>query len=93
MNWLEVLACPCVAVLGASFPIGALADTIVTVDIKANGSDGPVTLNTGNTYTYSWSSTNATSCELVLPSPIPSGISIEHPQCERIVSGTTIEDP
>ncbi len=46
---------------------------VVTADIKANGSDGPVNLNTGDTYTYSWSSSNATSCQMT--SPITSGIS------------------
>ncbi len=59
-------------VLSASFPLGALADTIVTVDIKANGSDGPITITDGDSYTYNWTSSNATSCQLT--SPVNSGI-------------------
>ncbi len=51
-----------------------LSNPVVTVDIKANGSDGPVTLINGEPYTYTWNSTHATSC--VLTSPINSGISI-----------------
>ena len=46
----------------------------VTVDVKANGSDGPVTINSGDAYTYTWNSTNATSC--LETSPINSGISL-----------------
>ncbi|MDB5254273.1 MAG: secreted agglutinin [Parcubacteria group bacterium] len=42
--------------------------TLPTVDVKANGSDGPVTLNPGQTFTYTWVSTNATSCDLTSPS-------------------------
>jgi hypothetical protein len=49
------------------------APAIVTADIKANGSNGPVNLNIGDTFTYTWSSANATSCQLVSPST--SGIS------------------
>jgi len=45
----------------------------LSADIKANGSDGPVNLNTGDTYTYSWTSTNVTACQLT--SPVASGIS------------------
>ncbi|KND48823.1 MAG: T1SS secreted agglutinin RTX [Parcubacteria bacterium C7867-005] len=47
--------------------------TTPTVDIKANGSDGPVTLNSGDTYTYSWTSANATSC--LQTAPINAGVS------------------
>jgi len=61
-----------VFVLGASFPLGALADTIVTVDIKANGSDGPITITDGDSYSYDWTSSNATSCQIT--SPANSGI-------------------
>ncbi len=61
-----------VFVLGASFPLGALADTIVTVDIKANGSDGPITITDGDSYSYDWSSLNASSCQIT--SPANSGI-------------------
>ncbi len=45
-----------------------------TIDVKANGSDGPVTLNSGDTYTYTWNSTNATACEQT--SPVTSGITL-----------------
>jgi hypothetical protein len=44
----------------------------VTVDIKANGQDGTVTLAPGTPYTYTWTSTNATACQLT--SPAASGI-------------------
>ncbi|HPN67324.1 MAG TPA: hypothetical protein PLZ62_01580 [bacterium] len=33
-----------------------------TVDLKANGSDGPVTINSGDNITMNWTITNATSC-------------------------------
>ena len=33
-----------------------------TADIKANGSDGPVTIQSGTQATISWTSTNATAC-------------------------------
>jgi alpha-tubulin suppressor-like RCC1 family protein len=33
-----------------------------TVDVKVNGSDGPVNLTTQDTFTVSWTSTNANSC-------------------------------
>ncbi|MDB5194341.1 MAG: secreted agglutinin [Parcubacteria group bacterium] len=57
--------------LAASAPSGGSSP--VTADIKINGSDGPVTINNGDAYTYSWSSTNATACQLT--SPAASGIS------------------
>jgi hypothetical protein len=41
-------------------------DGIVTVDVKANGQNGPVTL-TGASYTYTWTSQNATGCQQTLP--------------------------
>ncbi len=47
---------------------------LVTVDVVANGSDGPVILNNGQPYVYTWNSTNATYCEQT--SPISSGISV-----------------
>ncbi len=34
----------------------------VTVDIRANGSDGPLTINYGDPLTISWTSSNAQSC-------------------------------
>ena len=36
--------------------------SLATVDMKANGSDGPITINSGTAATLSWTSTNATSC-------------------------------
>src|SRR3990167_8720944 len=47
----------------------------VSTDIKINGSDGPVVLNSEKSYTYSWSSNNATACTLNSPSGV-SGISL-----------------
>ncbi len=47
---------------------------VVTVDIKANGSDGPVTINNGDSYVYTWVSTNATSCDFT--SPFPSSVTL-----------------
>ncbi|MEK7186980.1 MAG: hypothetical protein AAB690_01550, partial [Patescibacteria group bacterium] len=53
-----------------------------TADIKANNSDGPVTITSGDSYTLSWSSSNATSCEIT--SPALSGVSL---------SGSSTIDP
>src|SRR3989344_5411786 len=39
--------------------------TPLTVDIKVNDLDGPVTINNGDSYIYSWTSTGATSCILI----------------------------
>jgi len=36
----------------------------VTADIKANGSDGPITINYNTSATIAWSSANATSCSI-----------------------------
>ncbi len=44
-----------------------------TIDVKVNGSDGPVTLNSSDTYTYTWASTDALACDQT--SPVTSGIS------------------
>ncbi|MHB0978160.1 MAG: hypothetical protein ACYC1K_02020 [Minisyncoccota bacterium] len=44
----------------------------LTVDIKANSSNGPITINSGDSYTYAWTSIKATSCQLT--SPANSGI-------------------
>ena len=46
----------------------------MTADIKANGSDGPVTINNGTDYSYTWTSTGATACTLTAPNGV-SGIS------------------
>lgn len=51
-----------------------VGSTTPTVDVKANGSDGPVTLNSGDTFTYDWTSTNATACQQI--SPTTTGISL-----------------
>src|SRR3989344_4189812 len=40
---------------------------VVTVDIKGNDSDGPITINNDDSYTYSWISTGATACILTSP--------------------------
>ncbi|OGY99603.1 MAG: hypothetical protein A2945_03085 [Candidatus Liptonbacteria bacterium RIFCSPLOWO2_01_FULL_52_25] len=36
--------------------------TTITADIKANNSDGPITIQSGNSATLTWTSANATSC-------------------------------
>lgn len=43
------------------------APEVVTADIKANGSDGPVTINSGDSWNYSWTSSNATACVITSP--------------------------
>ena len=48
---------------------------VVTADIKANGSDGPVTITSGDSWNYTWTSSNATSCQLTSPSGV-SGVSL-----------------
>ena len=53
------------AVLISGLPISASA--ALGADIKANGSDGPVTITNGDSFTYSWSSSNATACTLTSP--------------------------
>ncbi|MHB1330718.1 MAG: HYR domain-containing protein [Minisyncoccota bacterium] len=35
---------------------------VLSVDVKANGSDGPLVIDFGETYIYSWETTNADSC-------------------------------
>src|SRR3989344_3368368 len=61
------------AFLVASFSIYSLTGRVtategeespVSVDIRANDSDGPVVLGPGDTYTYSWDSLNAAFCTL-----------------------------
>ena len=51
-----------------------VAPVAPTIDVQANGSNGPVTLNAGDTYTYTWNSTNSTACEQT--SPVTSGITL-----------------
>ncbi|MDP2789048.1 MAG: hypothetical protein Q8O46_03300 [bacterium] len=58
-------------VLIGSFSIQARA-TAVAVDIKANGSDGPVTLSLGQNLTLDWTSVNALYCSI--GAPINSGV-------------------
>ncbi|MDO8565278.1 MAG: peptidoglycan-binding protein [bacterium] len=55
--------------------ITGLAPSAVTADIKANDSDGPVTITNGTSWNYSWTSTGATACQLTSPSGV-SGISL-----------------
>lgn len=55
-----------------------LADTlswpsVVRVDVKVNGQDGPVRLLAGQPYTFTWSAQNATACDIT--EPVVSGIS------------------
>src|SRR6185436_17305735 len=50
-----------------SVTINVAAPTPLTVDVKANGSDGPVTINSGDSWTYEWSSTGATACKFTAP--------------------------
>ncbi|MBX4195369.1 peptidoglycan-binding protein [Candidatus Parcubacteria bacterium] len=45
-----------------------------TIDLKANGSDGPVTVTSGSAYTYTWTSSNATACQT--SSPVTSGVTL-----------------
>jgi fimbrial isopeptide formation D2 family protein len=85
-----------VAVFFAGTPISAFA--AMGADIKANGSDGPVTITDGDDFSYSWSSTDATACTLTSPSgdsgislagnggPIPAG----HPWYPAVGSSTTL---
>lgn len=73
-------------VIGLSDSSGTGTTTPPTVDIKANGSDGPLSINSGDTYTYSWSSANATACEQTSPIPDTSGISTSG-QSAAIASG------
>jgi len=40
----------------------------LSADIKANGSDGPVTIEAGDEWNYSWTSDEATACQLTSPS-------------------------
>ncbi|MBX4181602.1 hypothetical protein KW807_01925, partial [Candidatus Parcubacteria bacterium] len=81
-----------------SVVINVAAPAAVTVDIKANGSDGPVTINNGDSFTYSWSSTSATACQLTSPTG-DSGIATSgtggpidptHPWYPTATSSTTL---
>jgi hypothetical protein len=60
-----------VGLASSTIPTG----TLPTVDVKANGSDGPITINQGDSYTYTWTSANATSCQMV--SPTNSGVTLQ----------------
>jgi hypothetical protein len=48
-----------VAVVGTASPCAS-----PTADIKANGSNGPITITSGTSATISWTSTNTTSCSV-----------------------------
>jgi len=63
---------PMTSSTSAPLPKPVASGAGLTVDIKANSSDGPITINTGDSYTYAWTSINATSCQLT--SPANSGI-------------------
>ena len=43
---------------------GGISTPAPTADIKANGSDGPVTINYNTSATISWTSSNANSCSV-----------------------------
>ncbi|OGE87987.1 MAG: hypothetical protein A3J07_02130 [Candidatus Doudnabacteria bacterium RIFCSPLOWO2_02_FULL_49_13] len=45
-------------------PVSAFVCALPTVDIKANGSDGPISINNNTSATLSWTSINTTSCSL-----------------------------
>jgi hypothetical protein len=45
-------------------PAGSCVAYQPTVDIKANGADGPITINPGDSATISWTSTYAVSCSV-----------------------------
>ncbi len=45
-------------------PVTSLVCSPPTVDIRANGSNGPISINYNTSATLSWTSTNATSCTL-----------------------------
>jgi uncharacterized repeat protein (TIGR01451 family) len=49
-------------VLGTIGPNLILADSIPTVDLKANNSDGPITVSYNASANLTWTSTNANSC-------------------------------
>lgn len=53
-------------VLFAGIPLTSFA--AVSADIDINGSDGPVTITDGDDWNYSWTSSNATACQLTSPS-------------------------
>ncbi len=56
-----------VTFIASCFPMVSFADTLVSADIKVNGSDGPVTIQQGDSFTYSWSSSNSSSCQMTSP--------------------------
>ena len=76
----------------------ATSSPSVTADIKANGSDGPVTITNGDNFNYSWASTNATLCNITAPNG-PSAItlsgsgnpiSLGHPWYPAVGGSTTL---
>ncbi len=83
--WYPTLTTPTTLTLNCTDGTSTATDSVVvnlapvggavTADIKANGSDGPVTINNGTDYNYSWTSTGATACTLTAPNGV-SGISI-----------------
>ncbi|MES2214279.1 MAG: hypothetical protein V4465_02760 [Patescibacteria group bacterium] len=80
-----------------SAPVVTPPASIVTIDVKANGSDGPVTLQSGDTFTYTWASTNATACEQTSPaltgvstSGVSTSVTAGHPYYPSVGAPTTI---
>lgn len=63
------------ALLVSIFPTTIFAQSAISADIKANGSDGTVTINNGESWNYSWTSSVATACQLNSPSGV-SGITL-----------------
>ncbi len=84
--WYPTVGGPVTLTLNCTDGVESLSDSVVihlsdippaqlSADIKANDSDGPVTIGNGNSFTYSWSSTEATACTLTSPSG-DSGVSL-----------------
>src|SRR4051812_41223165 len=87
-----------VCVFLVSTPITVSASSTPIVDIKINGSDGPVTITVGKNFTYSWSSEDVSACQLTSPSG-ESGVSLDgsggpivpaHPWYPAVGGSTTL---
>ncbi|MEX0932317.1 MAG: hypothetical protein WDZ61_00275, partial [Parcubacteria group bacterium] len=86
------------ALVFAGFPLSIFAQTAPTVDIKANGQDGTVEVVNGESWNYSWTSSNATACQIETPTGV-SGISLagndgpipaDHPWYPSVGNPTTL---
>ena len=62
------------AVFFAGIPLNEVFAAPV-VDIKAEGSDGPVDVVDGNSFSFTWTSSDATACQMTTPSGA-SGVSL-----------------